>query len=409
MRELAIHAGDVRELVVLAHVPTASVSFGFLPAARTLGLRVSLLTDQPESHRRVWSDASANLIPDEIIACDVFNPLAVIETLTRRPRPAAVFSNSDHLQASTSLVAAYFGLPGKDWQTAYRAKNKTEMRRRLAALGLDSLWHAGLSDQADLARVKGQAPYPCVVKPEEGVASEAVSFVTTPDELEAACYAAWDISPGQALLVEEYLNGPLCTLETLGDGKALIPLGGFRTQLSPLPHFTETRLDWGLPAGMAQAICAQVRRFGVGFGACHTEFVLTDRGPRLIEINYRNIGDECDFLLQDILGVPLFEIVLRLYLGEPLPMLPPAPNTGTIRYFCADTGGTVAHAPDNFDHTDGDVRLAFRTLVRAGERISFTHSNRDYLGLLRAVGPDAAVVNAALERTAADIAWAVQP
>lgn len=40
-----------------------------------------------------------------------------------------------------------------------------------------------------------------------------------------------------------------------------------------------------------------IRCFGVGFGACHTEFVMTNKGPRLIEINYRNIGDYREFLM----------------------------------------------------------------------------------------------------------------
>lgn len=394
-------ATAARDLIVLAHVPTKAVTAGFLPAARALNLNVILLTDQPEAHRQA--------APERVIACDVFNPLAVIDTLTRLPHPAAVFTNSDHLQASAALAARYFGLPGKNWGTAYRAKNKAEMRRRLAALGLDTLWHAALMDEAELARVAAGAPYPCVVKPEEGVASESVRFITGPEELEAACRAAWTVYPGQALLVEEYLDGPLCTLETLGDGKDLIPLGGFRTQLSPLPHFTETRLDWGLPAGAAEDVCAQIRPFGVGFGACHTEFVLTDRGPRLVEINYRNIGDECDFLLADILGIPLFEVVLRLHLGEPLPAIPRARNAGAIQYFCADQAGTVADTPHDFERTDGDVRLTFHNLVRAGEVIRLSQSNRDYLGLLRAVGPEAAAVDTALGRAAAGLTWEVRP
>lgn len=116
-------------LVLLAHVPTESVNEGFLPAARRLGLAVTLLTDHVESHRRHFAAPNLPAYPDEIIACDVFNPVAVIDQIGgHRELPVAVFSNSDHLQTSTALAAEYFGLPGKNWRVAYRAKNKAAMR-----------------------------------------------------------------------------------------------------------------------------------------------------------------------------------------------------------------------------------------------------------------------------------------
>jgi len=115
-------------------VPTDSVNEGFIPAAKALGLRVTLLTDCLAAHREYFARAGREGHPDEIVACDVFNPLAIVDSVTRRrPRPAAVFSNSDHLQASVAMAAQYFGLPAKDWRTAYRAKNKAEMRRHLAS------------------------------------------------------------------------------------------------------------------------------------------------------------------------------------------------------------------------------------------------------------------------------------
>ncbi|WP_220271976.1 hypothetical protein [Crenobacter cavernae] len=41
----------MRELILLAHVPTAPVNDGFLPAAKALGLSVVLLTDCTDAHR----------------------------------------------------------------------------------------------------------------------------------------------------------------------------------------------------------------------------------------------------------------------------------------------------------------------------------------------------------------------
>lgn len=89
----------MRELIILTHVATDSVNDGFIPAAQRLGLSIVVLTDHAEAHRQHFNQAGLPAYPDEIVACDVFNPLAVIDTITCRAQtPAAIFSNSGHLQ-----------------------------------------------------------------------------------------------------------------------------------------------------------------------------------------------------------------------------------------------------------------------------------------------------------------------
>ncbi|NUT14941.1 MAG: ATP-grasp domain-containing protein [Cupriavidus sp.] len=399
----------MQDLFVLAHVPTAPVNEGFLPAARALGLSVVVLTDCADAHRAHFAKPGLPAYPDAIVPCDVFNPLAVIDAITRRgSMPAAVFSNSDHLQAATAMAAAYFGLPGKDWRVAYAAKNKAEMRRRLAELGIDTLWHAVVCDAAALAAL-ADVPMPCIVKPREGVASQQVSLAQDHAELAEQCAAAWAQHPGQALLLEEYLEGPLYTLETLGDGSEVRALGGFRVSLSPPPYFVELEAVWGtgLPAPIEAEVLDTIRRFGIGFGACHTEYVLTPKGPRLIEINYRSIGDYREFLLSDTLQFPLFEQVLRLHLGQPLPALAVPERAAWIRYFTAQNEGTLRHAPPASQHDDNGVRLTYQPLRKVGDAIQLTNSNKDYVGVLRGSGPDTAGLAAAVELASSRLAWEI--
>jgi len=397
------------DLIVLAHGATDSVSEGFLPAAKSLGLSVCLLTDCAEAHRAHFAKPRLPAYPDDIISCDVFNPLAVIDQigLLARP-PSAIFSNSDHLQTSTSVAADYFGLPGKDWHTTYRAKNKAEMRARLQAFSVDTLWHATVCDCAMLKALPC-LDFPVVVKPREGVGSLRVGLARNEKELLSRCEAIWADQPGQPMLIEEYVEGPLCTLETLGDGRSMIVLGSFQVQLSPPPDFVELGASWipGVTGGDAARVAEMVQAFGVGFGVCHTEFVVTDNGPRIIEINYRAIGDHRDFLLQDTLEIPLFETVLRLYLGEPLPALQPAKHVAQIRYFVADQEGTLSRGPAAFaEHTDGK-RLNYRPLRAPGDTIALTRSNKDYLGVLQGTAADSRALALAMDAASRHLSWDV--
>jgi biotin carboxylase len=396
-----------KRLYLLALNPTDSVTEGFLPAAARLGVDVSLVTEP--GHAEAWRGIASG---PEVLECDVRDFREVIGMVSRRHPPDAVFTNSDHLQTQAALAAGYFGLPAKDWKAALRAKNKAEMRRCLAAAGTDTVWSVELGPGQDPTDL--DAPYPCVVKPREGVASEDVVLVHDLGELRLRCKEIRARRPGAALVVEEFLAGGLHTLETLGDGEVRHVLGGFRTRLSPPPYFIEERLDFvpEPPRVAVEQVLAGLDVLGVGFGACHTEFVLQDGRARIIEVNYRAIGDQCDLLLSGLLGIPLFEHILRTHLGEPLPADLGARRDGRARldYPCADRSGTLTAAPPAADLTvDGGVRLAYRPMRAVGERHELYRTNRDYLGVVRATGTDQGAVDRAVEWFLAGRRWEITP
>jgi biotin carboxylase len=399
------------QIIFIAHLVTEVLNEGFLPAARALGLSPVIVTDLAREHRQHFAEEGREAYPDAILACDVFNPLALIETLQEADiAPVAVFSHSDHLQTSTALVAEYFGLPGKDWRVCYRAKNKAAMRAHLASLGAEPFWYRLVASPSQLEPLLADCPYPCVVKPREGVASLDVSLVQSAVALRDCCERLWERQPGQPLLIEEYIEGPLYTLETLGDGERLEVLGGFRVELSEPPHFVELSARWGLDLEDAdlQQVVRMISDFGVGFGSCHTEFVQTRKGPRLIEINYRTIGDGREFLLAQALDFPLFRTLLQLHLGQPLPVLAGPDSRLLIQYIRGTQAGRLTQTPAAFRHDWAEGFVDFRPLRRAGEQLELSHSNKDYLGVIRALGACETQLQARVEDALAGLSWGLE-
>lgn len=379
-------------LCLVTAKPTDAVVHGFLPAASRLGLDTVVVTDRPQAYPDVPAVAD----------CDVRDFRALISCLARY-RPDAVFTNSDHLQAQVALAAAYLGLPGKDWRSSLRAKDKPLMRRRLAQAGTErvSWFEPGAEPTpADL-------PYPVVVKPADGVASEDVILATGPAELaDRVARIRARRGPDARLIAEQYLPGTLRTLETIGDGSVTWVLGGFRTELSPPPFFVERGLTWDPPGDdLAAPVLGALGALGVSFGACHTEFTAAG----LVEVNDRLIGDNCDFLLADLLGWDPFEQVLRVHLGERLAPRPPPPRSrfAVASYIWTERPGLLVAAPrpDVAGFAMPGVTLRFWPYVAAGQRLSVAGSNRDYLGVVTGAGGDRAAVERSVAAARAACRW----
>ncbi|RLP94806.1 acetyl-CoA carboxylase biotin carboxylase subunit family protein [Micromonospora sp. CV4] len=385
-------------LYLTALNPTDAVLEGFLPAAASLGLPVTVLTDRPAD----WPG-------DAPVARCAIRDAAAVVAATAPDRPVALLSNSDHLQEVTAIAARKLGLAGKDPDAARLCKDKAAARRAIEAAGLDLVRSATIDPGAP-PTVPDEL-FPAVVKPREGVASEDAYLVADHRELAARVTEIRGRRPDVALVVEEYLAGELRTYDTLGDGTALADLGGWRTHLGPPPTFTEESLDWSPPVeSTSTQLRARLDALGVGFGACHTEYVVQDGRVRLIEVNYRLIGDRMDLILAELLGVPLFEYVIRLHLGEPLAALD-LPATidrhARVEYVCADRTGRLAAAPGRLDTTHDGVRLSCRPLREVGGTAAHTGTNRDYIAALHGIGPDQDTVRRSLAVFRRDLQWTI--
>ncbi len=403
-------------LYLTALPPTDAVTHGLLPAAARLGETVVLLTDSVEAHRAAYTGHPCP--PQAVVPAPVRDAAAVAARVhSLAPRygaPTALLSNSDHLQAPTALAAELLGLPTKPVAAALRCKNKFLTRRTLAAAGLDTVGCIEIAPTDDVAQA--ELVFPVVLKPCEGVASEDVVLVADARELAARVAEIRDRRPGETLLAEEYLPGELRTYETLGDGTALHHLGSWRTTLGGHPQFAEIRLDWdpALPAAVHHHLRAQLDALGVGLGACHTEFVMHGERARIIEVNYRLIGDGMDLICADLLGVDLFMALIRLHRGEPLPTDLPDPigvaRHARVDYVLADRPGVLMDAPpEGVRELPGGVRLGHRLLRGLGVAAGVTGTNRDYLAVVHAIGTEATRVDAALEDYLATGSWTIAP
>jgi hypothetical protein len=125
----------------------------------------------------------------------------------------------------------------------------------------------------------------------------------------------------------------------------------------------------------------------------------------LVEINYRSIGDGREFLLDRLLPQGWFDRILAVHLGEPLVDALPGLAEALVHYLVADTPGRLQQASSSFRYEQDNHWSDYRALREIGDDIHVSHSNKDYLGVLRLIAPDAASLDARFATTLADLRW----
>jgi biotin carboxylase len=117
------------------------------------------------------------------------------------------------------------------------------------------------------------------------------------------------------LMLEEFLYGPLVSMEILVVQGQAIVLGVTDRQLGPLPDFCEVSYTFPivLPDSdigiMAEAVDALVSRLRISQGFLHVEFIVTNSGPKLVEVNPRLGGGLLAKMMDDCLTVSISELV----------------------------------------------------------------------------------------------------
>lgn len=131
----------------------------------------------------------------------------------------------------------------------------------------------------------------------------------------------------------------------------------------------------------------QLQIFGVGFGVCHSEFIITKSGPVLVEINYRSIGDGREFLLDNLSRGNWFTTILNLHLSNQLDSAFQINGCAYVHYVVAEQDGLIDGTSTSFIHQDGDIVTQQQVLKQAGDTFQQSFSNKDYLARISIVSP----------------------
>ncbi|MFF6880973.1 ATP-grasp domain-containing protein [Streptomyces sp. NPDC012474] len=305
-----------------------------------------------------------------------------------------VITSCDYYLPTVARTAGRLGLPSPSPEAVGNACRKDATRRVLADAGVPGPRFAVHEEWADIVRAAREIGYPLVVKPVDLCAGMYVRRVDDEGQLAVVVRALADFpvnARGQrrapVVLLEEHLDGPEVSVETVSHAGAVHVLGVTDKSVGGAPGFIETghMFPAALPAADAEA--AEQTALGalkaLGLTDCvvaHTEIKLTAAGPRVVEVNPRPAGNRITELIRHVTGIDLVAAFVEVSLGRApdLRRTDTGLRSAAIGFLVPETAGTLEALDGGHLRTVPDV-LEMQ-LAEPGGQVKAAGSNNEYLG-----------------------------
>jgi biotin carboxylase len=388
--------------LVLVESNTTGTGRLFCAAAAALGLRPVVLARDPLRYPYLAADSVEHRV------CDTGSTAAVLDACGQLDGPVAgATSSSEYWVATASEVARALGLPHPDPSAVRACRDKASQRRLLRAAGIPCPDFAAATTPAEAAAAAGRIGFPVVVKPTAGSGSIGVRRCADAGQVRAAAEAVLDAEPGtlglppqSAVLVEQYLDGPEFSVETLDDQV----IGVTGKYLGPEPHFVETGHDF--PARLAaedghrlgEAAVAALRALGLAWGPAHTELRWTRRGIRVVEVNPRLAGGMIPRVVQAAIGVDLIRHCVARAAGLRLPVAPTRSGGAAIRFLLPSAAGRLSEVRGLAAAARQPGVCEVVVTAETGQDLEIRNSFQDRFGYLISVGEDGGAAGDRAER-----------
>lgn len=263
-----------------------------------------------------------------------------------------VISIAADVPLTVSTVAKNLNLIGHSIDTAILSSDKLLMKQKFIEKKIPCPWFSNVENTKHLKEIFKERKQKLVIKPVDSRGSRGVWLIDETINLSQAFEQACDNSPSKRVMIEEYLDGPQISTEAI-----LLPTtascpGFVDRNYEMLEHTKPYIIENGgtqpstLPYPDQKAIknitILAGRALGVISGTVKGDIVMTQSGPKVIEIATRLSGGWfCTDQIPLGTGIDFVGIAIKIALGLEIQEseIEPLYQKGTaIRYFFPSAG-----------------------------------------------------------------------
>lgn len=233
---------------------------------------------------------------------------------------------TDMPMQSVAMTCKELGLVGISEDTALKATNKAYMRDALKEKAVPVPMYfrvKGKEEFFDAVNKIQTAGYKCIVKPADNSGSRGVDLISKESNMDKVYEYTSGFSRSGEIVVEEYMEGPEVSVETLAYDGVVHVIQITDKQTTGAPYFVEmghsqpSCLSEDVKKRIAQIAIEANKAIGIENGPSHTEIKVTKDGPKIVELGAR-LGGDCitTHLVPLSTGVDMVESSIKIALGE---------------------------------------------------------------------------------------------
>ncbi|WP_243557723.1 ATP-grasp domain-containing protein [Priestia megaterium] len=340
-------------------------------------------------------------IPVEI---DLNDEEAVLEKclqLTNQLEVISVFTMNEYRIPLASKISEMLQLKYQlPYEASLRCRNKKMARQKLNEAGVGEVQYRLVTSDSNLESQLQGMDFPLIVKPSNDSGSKNVYLCKNESEITTAIKDIVKSKKnivGQTIdsdiLIEEFLDGPEFSIESVTVNGQTTIIGITKKLVTPYPLSIEVGHDF--PANLNTNEENEIKRLveqslaalDVDFAVTHTEVKLTEKGPRIVEVNARPGGDEIPHLVKAVTGVDLKALAFLVTLGKGIDSIDLSSFTvpsASIRFLLANKEGKV-YFDEQFQSASIKEQKWY---VNDGELVQRTQSNFNRLGYFIVYGDE---------------------
>lgn len=349
-----------------------------IKTAKSMGLKLIIADGNPK--------APGLALADWKIIASTYDGDAILKQINALIKQGVVIHGAMAMCAdvpmSVATVTAALDLPGLSLESAFWVSDKLAMKDRLKAKGVPIPDYADVSDPSLLQHRAKEIGFPLIIKPVDSRGARGVQLIDTPDLLPSAWELAAKESPTARVMLEEYLDGPQFSTETLIDNGNCYTLGFADRNYEWLPRTKPFIIENGgdAPTAASERIKSEIiatvehaaTALGITQGIAKGDMVYTKDGAKVIEIAGRLSGGFFSTTQIPLAtGVNFIEKAVKLALGEALSLPEVTPNKEravAIRYLDLTPGKVRAiHGAEQACQAEGVAM--FKLFIGAGDEI----------------------------------------
>jgi biotin carboxylase len=266
--------------------------------------------------------------------------------IARKFRPDGIMTlATDMPMRSIAAATTLLDLPGISIETAIKSTDKSEMIKAFEEQNVEAPWYYTIENEFDLQKIKNKLTYPSIFKPTDNSGSRGVVLVKNAKTLnEAYLYSKQSARNGN-VIIEEYLEGPEVSVEVMVVNGIANILAVTDKLTTGTPHFVEMGHSQPSQLGEEKIVLIKnlaeraVKAVGINNGPAHVEIIVTQNGPKMVELGAR-MGGDCitTHLVPLSTGIDMVKASIDVSLGIFPDIKPSLCKGSAIRYLSVPNG-----------------------------------------------------------------------